>query len=276
MATPLLTYRMVELSDGDRSRRSDTIRVHSVLVGPGPHRHEKDAAAVSDYASDQLQLLPFYLVADQSGSMGSDVNFLTSGLQGLVDEARANSLAYSKIRLTVIGFGSSVTVHLELADLRAIDKMPVLTADEEYTRYDLALQDLKVRLERDIDLIKSENNSALRPAVFFLTDGKPNPPNQPWREALAVLTSESFRRRPNIVAFGVRDADPAIIAEIATRPDWAFVAREREQASTGEALRNFIETFAHTVVSTGSNLVGGKAELPVSAPKGFMTLDAID
>lgn len=225
---------------------------------------------------DQLQLLPFYLVADQSGSMESDVEFLTGGLQELVDEARNNSLAYSKIRLTVLGFGSSVTAHLELADLRTVERMPVLEATEEYTRYDLVFQDLRVRIERDVDAIKASNNSALRPALFFLTDGRPNPPDQPWVEALATLRGEEFRRRPNIVAFGVRDADPDIIRQIATRPDWAFVARERQPASTADALRSFIETFAHTVVSTGANLASGNAELPVSAPRGFMTLDAID
>jgi uncharacterized protein YegL len=226
--------------------------------------------------ADQLQLLPFYLVADQSGSMESDVEFLTGGLQELVDEARNNSLAYSKIRLTVLGFGSSVTAHLELADLRSVERMPVLAATDEYTRYDLVFQDLRVRIERDVDAIKAGNNSALRPAIFFLTDGKPNPPDQPWAEALATLRSEQFRRRPNIVAFGVRDADPDIIRRIATRPDWAFVARERQPASTADALRGFIETFAHTVVSTGTNLASGNAELPVSAPRGFMTLDEID
>ncbi|MBO0727774.1 MAG: VWA domain-containing protein [Acidimicrobiaceae bacterium] len=229
-----------------------------------------------DVLDDQLQLLPFYLVADQSGSMESDVEFLSGGLQGLVDEARSNSLAYSKIRLTVLGFGSTVTPHLELADLRSVERMPVLQAIEEYTRYDLAFQDLRVRIERDVDSIKAANNAALRPAVFFLTDGKPNPPDQPWQEALQTLRDEGFRRRPNIVAFGVRDADPEIIKQIATRPDWAFVARERQAASTADALRNFIETFAHTVVSTGTNLASGKAELPVAAPPGFMALDSID
>jgi uncharacterized protein YegL len=225
---------------------------------------------------DRLQLLPFYLVADQSGSMESDVAFLTGGLQNLVDEARSNSLAYSKIRLSVLGFGTSVRAHLELADLREVDRMPQLEADEDYTRFDLAFADLRLRIERDVDSIKADGNASLRPAVFFLTDGRPNPPDQPWREALGTLSDPEFRRRPNIVAFGIRDADPAIIAEIATRPDWAFVAREREAASTADALRGFIETFAHTVVSTGTNLASGVAELPVSAPPGFMSLDSID
>ena len=227
-----------------------------------------DLTMSSDRMADQLQLLPFYLVADQSGSMESDVEFLTYGLQELVDEARSNSLAYSKIRLTVLGFGSSVTAHLELADLRSIDRMPVLQATEEYTRYDLAFQDLRVRIERDIDRIKSDNNSALRPAVFFLTDGNRILPINPGARRWRTLRDEQFRRRPNIVAFGVRDADPDIIREIASRPDWAFVARERHQSSTAEALRSFIETFAHTVVSTGTNLASGQAELPVSAPRG--------
>src|SRR5580698_3852633 len=100
------------------------------------------AMSSADALGDQLQLLPFYLVADQSGSMESDVEFLTGGLQDLVDEARANSLAYSKIRLTVLGFGSTVTAHLDLADLREVERMPVLAATEDYTRYDLAFADL--------------------------------------------------------------------------------------------------------------------------------------
>ena len=146
--------------------------------------------SAADSLGDQLQLLPFYLLADQSGSMESDIESLTGGLQDLVDEARSNSLAYSKIRLSVIGFGSSVTAHLELADLRKIDRMPVLPATEEYTRYDLAFEDLRVRIDRDVDLIKATNNAALRPAVFFLTDGKPNPPDQPWREALSTVRDD--------------------------------------------------------------------------------------
>ena len=60
-------------------------------------------------------------------------------------------------------------------------------ATEEYTRYDLVFEDLRVRIERDVDLIKATGNSALRPAVFFLTDGKPNPPDQHWREAFSTV-----------------------------------------------------------------------------------------
>lgn len=227
-------------------------------------------------AEDQLQLLPFYLVADQSGSMESDIEFLTGGLQNLVDEARSNSLAYSKVRLSVVGFGSSVHSHLDLADLRQVERMPVLEATDEYTRFDLVFQDLRVRIERDVDAIKAAGNASLRPAVFILTDGRPNPPDQPWQEAVATLSDEQFRRRPNIVAFGIRDADPDVIREMASRPDWAFIARERQPAATAEALRNFIATFAHTIVSTGTNLAGGRAELPVQAPPGFMALDVID
>jgi uncharacterized protein YegL len=231
---------------------------------------------IPEAPDDQLQLLPFYLVADQSGSMENDIEFLTGGLQGLVDEARGNSLAYSKIRLSVVGFGTSVRGHLDLADLRQVERMPRLEATDEYTRFDLVFADLRVRIERDVDSIKASGNASLRPAVFLLTDGKPNPPDQPWREALQTLKDDGFRRRPNLVAFGIRDADPEIIREIASRPDWAFMTRERQSASTADALRSFIETFAHTVVSTGTNLAGGRAELPVAAPPGFMALDAID
>jgi uncharacterized protein YegL len=207
--------------------------------------------------------------------MRNDIDFLTAGLQNLIYEARQNSQFYAMVRLSVLGFGATVTPHLELCDVRELEDMPALLATEEHTRYDLVFQDLRLRLDRDVDHITAQGHRTYRPIIYFLTDGRPNPADQPWRAALAALRDNSFELRPNIVAFGVRDADPAIISDIASRPDWAFIARERSEAATGEALRTFIDTFAHTMVGTGSALLSGQAIVPVTAPEGYMSIEVV-
>ena len=65
-----------------------------------------------------------------------------------------------------------------------------------------------------------------RPAVFFLSDGQPTEKEAKWKERLAELKDPAFNERPNILAFGVGDADPKVIPQLATSPAHAFMMRE--------------------------------------------------
>ena len=57
--------------------------------------------------------------------------------------------------------------------------------------------------------------------VFFLTDGAPTD-REDWRAVRTRLLSQPAA--PNILSFGIGDADPAVVQEIATRPEFALVA----------------------------------------------------
>jgi uncharacterized protein YegL len=63
--------------------------------------------------------------------------------------------------------------------------------------------------------LAGDTHQVHRPAVFFLSDGQPTDPAT-WPAAHAALTDPAWSARPNLIAFGVGDADPATIARIGT------------------------------------------------------------
>ena len=218
------------------------------------------------------QVLPIYFVADESGSMGSVVGEMNVGLRSLHDALQLESMAAAKVRFGIIGFDDAAVCHLDLCDLRTLDKMPTLSARGS-TAYTAAFRDLRSRIDRDVTRLKSEGYAVHRPAVFFLSDGQPDADG--WESALAELKSESFKRRPNIVAFGIGGADPATIVKVASKPEFAFQAAVG--SDTGVAIAKFLETLTNSVVSSGQALASGKGELPIEKPDGFvMAVDLLD
>ena len=111
-----------------------------------------------------------------------------------------------------------------------------------------------------------------RPAVFFLTDGAPNG-GEAWEEIHNQLTDPAFGPRPNILAFGIGNADAEKIRKIATSPDYAFIAASG--TDTGHAIAEFIKALTQSVISSGHALAQGALDLPVEKPDGFISL-AVD
>jgi uncharacterized protein YegL len=109
-----------------------------------------------------------------------------------------------------------------------------------------------------------------RPAVFLLTDGAPNR-GDGWEPIHSSLVSEGFKQRPNILAFGIGQADAEVIRRVATRPEFAFVAAVG--VDTGRAIAEFIKTLTQSVIQSGQALATGQATLLVEKPAGFISLD---
>jgi uncharacterized protein YegL len=106
----------------------------------------------------------------------------------------------------------------------------------------------------------------LRPAVFFLTDGAPNP-GDPWETALDELKSPSWSRRPNILTFGVGSADAQVIKEIASKPEFAYMSNDGTDA--GSAIAGVMQSLTQSMVTSGQELASGNAELQFEPPQGF-------
>lgn len=216
-------------------------------------------------AEPKGNVLPIYFVADESGSMADDVDKLNEGLASLLDELHKESMTAAKVRFSIVGFNDDARCHLALADLRHIDSMPVLSAACT-TSYAAAFRDLRSRIPQDVAQLKSEGYRVHRPAMFFLSDGLPNN-DDPWLVALADLKSDTFKERPNILAFGIRDARPEIIAQVASQPQYAF--QQSAGSDTGRAVREFAVALTRSIVTSGQALAGGRAELQVQPPEGF-------
>lgn len=103
-----------------------------------------------------------------------------------------------------------------------------------------------------------------RPAVFFLTDGLPNK-NEDWRAARDSLLAQPTH--PNILAFGIGDADASVVLELATEKEFALKAARG--ADTGAALSEFLKSLTQSVISSGQALASGRAELQFDRPEGF-------
>jgi uncharacterized protein YegL len=182
---------------------------------------------------------------------------------------QGESMAAAKVRFCVLGFHDDSRCHLELADFRNVEVMPTLGAYNS-TSFAAIFRDLKSRIPGDVAKLKSESFIVNRPAIFFLTDGHPNP-GEGWESAHAELTSEGMQAHPNILAFGVGDADEATIKAIATKPEYAFIADA--SMDTGDALKSFMIALTQSVINSGQGLAGGRSDIQVEKPEGFISLE---
>lgn len=216
-------------------------------------------------------VLPIYFVADESGSMADDIVGLNSGLVSLLDTLQSEAMAAARVRFCVLGFADKALCYLEPADLRDVEAMPTFTARGS-TSYAAVFRELLTRIPSDVARLKGEGYLVNRPAVFMLTDGVPNADDD-WQQARAELVADGFELRPNILAFGVGNADGEIIKQVATRPEYAFIAAAG--TDTGRAIATFLTALTQSVISSGQALASGQAELPVEKPEGFISL-AVD
>lgn len=215
-------------------------------------------------------VLPIYFVADCSGSMeGEPLNEVNKGLTSLLDQLQSEPMAAAKVRFAVIGFDDVPTCYVEPSDLRDLDAMPVLRPGGT-TSYAAAFAELGRRMPLDIASLKNSGYLVNRPAVFFLTDGVPNR-GDGWEGAYASLMSQNWR--PNVLAFGVGDADPGTIKQLASTPQYAFAVAKG--VDTGRAIAEFIKALTKSVIKSGQALAGGQAALPIEKPEGFISL-AVD
>jgi uncharacterized protein YegL len=219
-----------------------------------------------------LQVLPFYLVCDESGSMsGAPVDAINTSLPQLHAEIGSNPVVADKTRFCLIGFSDQAEVLLPLSDLSTVTSIPALNANGG-TDYEAAFIKLRATIDADVAELKRQGHQVFRPAVFFLSDGYPN--NNNWQTAYKALTDEAWRQHPNILAFGFGDADEPTIRQIATAK--AFMAND--QLGPADALREFAKSLIRSIVNSGTqsgaDASGGATLVMPNQVPGFTTLDA--
>ncbi|MFD2082886.1 Uncharacterized conserved protein YegL, contains vWA domain of TerY type [Actinopolymorpha cephalotaxi] len=192
------------------------------------------------------QILPFYLVCDESGSMsGPPIDAINTALPELHQEIALNPVVADKTQFAIIGFSDSADIALPLSDLSQVENLPVLTT-KGGTDYATAFRCVKGEIERDVSRLKSQGHQVFRPVVFFLTDGQPT---SDYRAEWEALTAPSFALHPNIVAFGIgSNVDAATISAVGTFR--AFVSDGT--LSPAQALQEFAVALTKSIVRSGS------------------------
>ena len=218
-------------------------------------------------------LLPVYVLADESYSLLDYAQQLNDGLVSLYEALRAEPMIAAKVRLSILGFSDDVEVRLPLADLRDVENVPELRIRNN-TNYQAVFTDLLTRIPHDVNMLKTSGYLVHRPAVFFLSDGQPNAGSD-WLEPRKRLTSRTLTpAAPNIIAFGIGDVMPETILQVATDEDFAFVAMP--STNIGTAIAKFFVALTQSIVESGRSLTSSNAELVVDKPEGFrMAIDIV-
>ncbi|MET9609100.1 VWA domain-containing protein [Streptomyces sp. NPDC006512] len=194
-----------------------------------------------------MQILPFYLVCDESGSMaGPSIDSMNSALPELHQEISTNPTVADKTRFCLIGFSDDATVLQPLADLSDLDTLPALSAGG-LTAYGQAFRTLLRCIETDVAALKAQGHEVYRPVAFFLSDGGPT--DEDWTQAHKELVEARYR--PNIIAFGIGEADRATIGHVATLR--AFI-QEDKNVSPAAALREFAASLTRSIVRSASSI----------------------
>ena len=204
-----------------------------------------------------FQVLPFYIVCDESSSMdGASIAAVNDGIVELFDEISSDPVVDAKVRVGIIAFNDMARVLFPLTQLSDVAQIPICVASGS-TSYAAAFRLLKTQIESDVTMLRQEGVSVHRPCVFFMSDGAPN--NENWRAELDALADPSFAFSPNIVSFGVAGAVQAVIADVARWKSSGagggkkFFFMAGDVGSPGPAIKEIIKFIIQTIVASAKS-----------------------
>lgn len=206
-------------------------------------------------ASDSYPVFPFYLVIDCSLSMADALPAINDELPALKREVELDPIVGDIARFGVITFSSKPQMLLPLSDLMNVTEMPVLRAQHS-TCYSTVFDLLGGAIRHDIEWFKNNGSKIYRPAVFFISDGRPNLADD-WKPMHDALIDPSFDYRPNIVSFGFGEADEETIATVATFK--AFAADNGE--SPAQSLRTIGKELTRSIMASSQAASQGQSVL---------------
>jgi uncharacterized protein YegL len=176
------------------------------MTAPRP-RASDDRPRQDDY------IIPFYAMFDESERMmQATISALNRSLAALRRDLTARPNVAEVARVCLISFADEARIRLPLTDVRTVAAMPILTHGGG-TQYGPALALLIRTIHQDANRLKRFAITALRPTVFFVSG---SPPRDDWHQSHLSLLDHGWRLSPNIVAFGVGQADESVIRTIAT------------------------------------------------------------
>ena len=177
------------------------------------------------------------------------------------------------IRFGVVTFSDVAHTVLPLCDLSLVEAVPELAAQGR-TSYAAAFDHLRQVIEDDYHSSRAGGDRWYRPAVIFISDGRPTDDTERWRSAHQRLTDPAWKRRPNILAFGFGDADPAVLAVVSeSKPNRAFIAVEGAEPS--KVVPELMAGLIQSIVSSSASVYTGEAQLvPPEVPS--MTAIPVD
>ena len=228
-------------------------------------------------AGERYSVFPFYICMDVSESMSGDpISAVNKQLPLLRASIGGDPAVAEVIRVAIITFSDTATSVLPLSDLSMVDAIPELAARGR-TSYAAAFEHVHKVIESDYLAGRSAGERWYRPAVILISDGRPTDEAGRWQAALSRLTDPSWKRRPNILAFGFGDADPAVLSTVTSaKANRAFVAAQGADPAT--VIPELLGGLVQSIVSSSASIYGGQAQLeaPELSSMRAITVDELD
>ncbi|MDN6856776.1 VWA domain-containing protein [Pseudomonas sp. CAN2814] len=158
----------------------------------------------SKFTAPKAKPLPVILLLDVSGSMGGEkIQNLNDAVRDMLDVFRGNETSETEIWVSIITFGSEVTLHQPLASANDIQWQALAAGG--MTPLGVALEMAKAMIE-DKDVVPSR---AYRPTVVLVSDGQPD---NGWKGALREFVNEGRSAKCDRMAMAIgADADEAVL-----------------------------------------------------------------
>lgn len=176
---------------------------------------------------------PGLLVLDVSWSTELELGRSQAALERFRSKLRQNGMAGPIAYLGIVTFADTARTDLQLtriADPAVV--IPVLTPRGNGTNFHAAFTETLAAYRAGLPLLmqtpEGGKRQVFRPSVYVITDGQHNT-GADWTAPLAELKSRSWK--PNVFAFGYRDADPATIRSIASE-GLAYFAEQGQDPDT--------------------------------------------
>jgi uncharacterized protein YegL len=220
---------------------------------------------MSEETSELFTIFPVFLLVDVSASMaGGPIEALNRSLPELKKEMQSNPTVGEIARIALLTFSDEVRVVLPLGDLAFAELPEVLV--EGGTDFAAALRGVRQAIDQGMSGLP-KGTPVYRPVVFFMSDGD-HTAKEDWTTALAELKDDTWKYRPEIVAFGFGDARPDALQQIATR--FSFMAKDRDPVIQVREIMNALIGSIRTTSTSFRDPTQAQG-LHLEAPSQFFT-----
>ncbi|HWE57613.1 MAG TPA: VWA domain-containing protein [Acidimicrobiales bacterium] len=209
---------------------------------------------------ERYSVFPFYICLDVSASMsGPPIESVNQQMPLLRASVGEDPAVAEVIRLGIITFSDVARSVLPLCDLSLVEAVPEVSAQGR-TSYAAVFDHLRHVIEEDYSKSRAAGDRWYRPAVIFISDGRPTDDPQRWRSALDRLLDPGWKRRPNILAFGFGEADAEVLTTVTSgRPNRAFIAVEGSEPA--KVVPELLAGLIQSIVSSSASVYDGAAQL---------------
>jgi uncharacterized protein YegL len=213
---------------------------------------------------------PGLIVLDVSWSMERELARAQAALDRFRAKLRQNGMAGPIAYLGIVTFADTARTDLQL--IRIADPsvvIPELAPRGNGTNFHAAFTETLSAYRSGLPLLLQTpdggKRQVFRPSVYFVSDGEHNTGGD-WTVPLAELKSRSWK--PNVFAFGYRDADPATIRSIASE-GLAYFAEQGQDPDT--MFDQILEVILRSMISATVT-----AQTQASDPTATAAVAAVD